>query len=57
VTHNLDGMRIKCFHDGHLFFGRVEKGVCMECKQPVFAHDDLRLQKQGEVYDEVDNGN
>jgi len=43
MSHGLEGMRVRCFHDGRLFFGRVWRGVCSECGEKVVCADDSRL--------------
>jgi len=35
MSHGLEGCRVRCFHDGRLFFGRVRHGVCSECGRVV----------------------
>ena len=39
MSHGLEGCRVRCWHDGKLFFGRVRFGVCSECGGKVVAVD------------------
>ena len=36
--HDLEGLRVRCPHDGHNYFGVVRKGVCSECGCKVEVH-------------------